>query len=159
MMSINFNNAISFTAKQDDRRDAEKKVVTGGGAIAATATATRAKAARSGFDMFRSSKEVSQGMRTATNAAKTVTNTIKKSTTLWGKVCENAKWAKEAIIKWGTKFKNTKFIKPLIESKVFRGCAGFLGYGFGLVTLISGCSDIARVTTDTINGNLLKKDA
>ena len=147
---------IAFTGNNDDRRNAEKKVVTGGGAVAATAATVRARAARSGFDMFASSKAVSQGMSTVTSSAKTFTQAVKKSTGLWAKVCENAKWAKNAILEWGSKFKGSKFIKPFIENKLFRGCAGFLGYGFGLVTLISGASDIIRVTTDTLQGNLNK---
>ena len=154
-MPVYFNtyNAVTFTANDDDKKkkDAEKKVVTGGGAVAATATASRA---RKGFDMFKSSKEVAQGMRTVTSSARVATQTVKKTTTLWGKVCENAKWAKTSVIKWGSKFKNMKYIKPLIESAAFRGVAGFLGYGFGLVTLISGCSDIAKVASDAAEGKL-----
>lgn len=151
---------ISFTSSEkDNKRDAEKKVVTGGGAVAATASVTRAKAARSGFDMFASSKEVAKGMRSVTGTARTVNQTVKQTTSLWGKVCENAKWAKCAILNWGSKFKNMKIIKPLVESKMFRGCAGALGYGFGLVTLISGCSDIAKVASEAAEGNLLNKNA
>ncbi len=160
VVSLGTVQQISFTSsEQDKKRDAEKKVVTGGGAVAATATATRAKAAKSGFDMFASSKEVARGMKNVTGTAKTVNQTVKQTTSLWGKVCENARWAKDAILNWGSKFKNMKMIKPLIESKLFRGCAGALGYGFGLVTLISGCSDIAKVASDAAQGHLLDKEA
>ena len=155
----NFHQIAFTSSDKDERRDAEKKVVTGGGAVAAATTATRAKAAKSGFDMFASSKEVAKGMKSVTGAAKTVNNTVKQSKGLWAKVCENARWAKDAIIGWGSKFKNMKMIKPLVESKLFRGCAGVLGYGFGLVTLISGCSDIAKVVSDTAQGHMLDKAA
>lgn len=158
-MTLNVSQ-ISFTSmSKEEKKDAEKKVVTGGGAVAATATATRARAARSGFDMFASSKEVAKGMKTVTGTAKTVTSTVKQTTSLWGKVCENAKWAKDAIIGWGSKFKNLKIIKPLVESRAFRFGAGALGYGFGLVTLISGISDVAKVATEAAEGNLLNKRA
>ena len=150
-MAVSLN--VAFTGNTNDRRDTEKKVVTGGGAIAATASATRVKAARSGFDMFASSAKVSQGMKTVTGTARTVKNTVSRTTSLWSKVCGNAKWAKKSVLEWGNKFKGSKFIKPLVENRLFRGCAGFLGYGFGLVTLISGCSDIVKVATDTIQGN------
>lgn len=160
VVSLNKAQQIAFTSsEQDKKRDAEKKVVTGGGAVAATATATRARAARSGFDMFASSKEVAKGMKTVTGTAKTVNQTLKQTTSLWGKVCENAKWAKNAVLSWGSKFKNMKHIRPLVENPVFRGAAGFLGYGFGLVTLISGCSDIAKVASDAAQGHLLNKEA
>ena len=154
-MTISFN-TVTFTG-EEKRHDAEKKVVTGGGAIAATAAATRTKAARSGFDMFSSAKKVSQGMQTVTDTAKSLKNTVRQTTTLWGKVCKNAEWAKISIIESGNRFKSSRFIKPLVESKVFRGFAGALGYGFGLVTLISGCSDIVKVATDVAQGNLLDK--
>ena len=149
--------AVTFTANEDKRKDAEKKAVTGGGAIAATTAATRGKAARSDFDMFASSKKLANGMQTVTQTAKNAKTVAKKSMTLWGKVCENAKWAKKAVMNWGTKFKSLKYIRPLVESKIFRGCAGVLGYGFGIVTLISGISNIAKIATNATNGQLLKK--
>lgn len=150
---------ISFTSNNDakeKRKEAEKKVVTGGGATAAAVSASRAKAAKSGFDVFASSKKVTQGLQTVTNAGKSATAVAKKSTTLWAKVCENAKWAKNAIINWGAKFKNMKYIKPLVNSKPFMMFAGALGYGFGLLTLISGCSDIVKTATDVAQGEYSK---
>ena len=157
-MQVSFN-TISFTGEKDakeKRKEAEKKVVAGGGATAAAVSASRAKATKSAFDVFASSKKVSQGLQTVTNAGKTATEVAKKSSSLWTKVCENAKWAKNAIMDWGAKFKNMKYIKPLVNSKPFMMFAGALGYGFGLITLISGCSDIARVATDVAQGEYSK---
>lgn len=157
-MPITVDSKISYTGmSREQKKDAEKKVVTGGGAIAATAAATNSRAARSGFNMFASSKEVAKGMKTVSGAAKTVNSTVKQTASLWSKVCENAKWAKNAVMSWGSKFKNLKYIKPLVESRVFKFGAGALGYGFGLVTLISGCSDIAKVATEACEGNLFNK--
>lgn len=157
-MSISLNENIAFTGKKARLRRAhtreekkkEKEVVTGGGAVAATTAAARAKATKSGFDMFSSTSKVSQGMHGVTNTAKTASNVAKQTKSLWGKVAENAKWAKNAVINWGSKLKNTRMLKPLINSKLFQFGAGFLGYGFGFVTLISGLSDISKVTTDVI---------
>lgn len=161
-MRVSFNNQITYTSnpntKNEEKRDAEKKVVTGGGAVAATTAAARSKAAKSGFDMFNSAKKVSQGMKGVTEATKTATNVAKQTKGLWAKVAENARWAKNSILTWGSKFKNTRFIKPLIKSPIFRGAAGALGYGFGFVTLISGLSDITKVTTEAVEGKLLHND-
>lgn len=163
-MAVSINDKIAFTANSSagrsdkDRKEAEKKVVTGGGAVAATATAARAKAAKSGFDMFESASKVSKGMKGVTTATTTASKVAKQSKGLWGKVAENAKWAKNAIMNWGSKFKNLKFVKPLVNSKLFMKFAGFLGYGFGVVTLIAGMSDIVKVTTDTVEKNVLNKD-
>jgi len=156
-VSLNTVRYVSFTSKNetDKKKDAEKKVVTGGGAVAATAaTASKTKAAKSGFNMFNSAKKLNNGVQVVTKTAETAGSVVKKSTSLWGKVCENAKWAKNSIIEWGKNIKNARFVKPLLTSPVFRGFAGFLGYGFGLVTLISGLSDIAHVTTDAIEKNI-----
>jgi hypothetical protein len=146
------SNKIAFTAERtQERKDAEKKVVTGGGAVAATTAAARAKATKSGFDMFASASRVSQGMQTVTSGARTANNVVKKSSSLWARVSENARWAKDAILNWGSNFKNMKYIKPLVESRVFKFGAGALGYGFGAVTLLSGLSDISKVVTDTVD--------
>lgn len=152
-MPISFNTAnIAFTGKErtQKQKDAEKKVVTGGGAVAATASAARMKATKSGFDMFSSASKVSKGMSTVTSTAKTASKISKQSRSLWAKVGENARWAKNAILNWGKNVSNMKLIKPLVKSPVFRGVAGALGYGFGVITLIAGLSDITKVASDAV---------
>lgn len=158
-MAISLNERITFTSQpannnNSDNKDAEKKVVTGGGAIAATTAAARTKAAKSGFDMFDSASKVSKGMKGFTETTKTAADVAKQSKGLFAKVAENARWAKNAILNWGTKFKSMKYVKPLVESKIFRAGAGALGYGFGFITLISGVSDIAKVTSETIESKI-----
>ncbi len=150
-MSVSLN-TITFTGNErtQKQKDAEKKVVTGGGALAATTSAARVKASKSGFDMFASAGKVSKGMNTVTNTTKAVNTVAKESTGLWAKVCKNAKWAKDAVLNWGKNVKKMKFIKPLFESKLFRGCAGALGYGFGAITLIAGLADITKVASDAV---------
>lgn len=159
-MSITFTknlekNNITFTSKKskqkDKNKEAGKKVVTGGGAVVATAsTLNRAKTARKGFDMFASASRLSNGMTTITETSGAINTAAKKTYTLWGKVCENAKWLKTKIIKWADKFKNMKYIKPLLESKVFRFTAGAIGYIFGAMTLISGLTEISKAATNTL---------
>lgn len=154
-MTISLNENVTFTSRRNklrqirtqEEKDRDKKVVTGGGAIAATTAAAKTKAARSGFDMFGSASKLSNGI---TTSAKTASNVAKQSKGLWAKVIENTRWAKNAILNWGKNLQNSKFLKPLVNSKLFKFGAGTLGYGFGIVTLISGLSDIGKVTTDAI---------
>ena len=153
-MNVSLNPQIAHTGRSQKQKDAEKQVVTGGGAIAATTAAANTKAAKSGFDMFASASKVSKGMKTTTEAAKVAGDVTKKTKGLWAKVAENARWCKDPVLNWGSKFKNLKFVKPLVESKAFRYCAGGLGYAFGAVTLISGLSDIAKVTSETIESKM-----
>lgn len=152
-MTVSLNTAqIAFTSRRKERtqeqKDAEKKVITGGGAAAATASASRLK----GTKTILAAKQASEGMKGVTTATKTAANVAKKSKDLWTTAAENVKWAKEYLLK-------IKFIKPLAESKILRGCAGFLGYGFGAVTLISGGADIIKVATETAENGLLNKKA
>ena len=143
---------IVFSSSQDNEdRKTEKKIVAGGGTVAGTATIARANATKNGFNIINESKKITEGMKGVQTATSTATNVANKTVGLWGKVKENAAWVTNKIIKWGETLKNTKYIKPLVDSKAFRFGAGALGYGFGLVTLISGLSDIAKVTTDTLN--------
>lgn len=160
-MAISLNERITFTARQpvnntenDDKRDAEKKVVTGGGALAATTAAAKSKAMKSGVDLFSTSEKAAKGIKGVTETTKTVTSVAKQSKGLWPKIVENAKWGKTKILSWGTKFKNNRLIKPLVQSKVFKWTAGGLGYLFGFVTLISGLSDIGKVTTEMIESKV-----
>lgn len=159
MNNISVDTSISnnYRNQRDKDNDTGKKVVAGGGAVAATSTAMRARAARSGFDMFNSSSKVARGMKGFTETTKTVNGVAKQTRGLWGKVVENSRWAKSAIIKWGNNLK-TGCLKPLLKSKLFKGCAGALGYGFGFVTLISGLSDIGKVTTEAIENRMLNKN-
>ncbi len=161
-MRVSFNDKIAYTSNPDShseaKKDAEKKVVTGGGAVAAATATARAKAAKSGFDMFSSAKKVSQGMKGVRETTRTAANVAKQTKGLWAKVAENARWAKDAILNWGSKFKNMKFIRPIVKSPLFKGAAGALGYGFGIVTLISGLSDITKVTTEAVEGKLLHNE-
>ena len=137
-----------YRNRSQEQRDAEKKVVTGAGV---TGAAVQMGRSRSAFNMFKSTQKLTQFSGEATKTAKTVNMVAKKTTGLWAKVGENFKWAKGAVLKWGDKFKDLKYIKPLIKSPIFKGIAGIAGFGFGLVTFISGASEIAKTATDVID--------
>ena len=73
-MTISLNERISFTSNpapqaRNRDKDAEKKIVAGGGAIAA----------KSGFDMFASASKVSKGMKGVAGVAKTTTAVTKQN--------------------------------------------------------------------------------
>lgn len=158
-MAVSLNERITFTAQpanktENDKKDAEKKVVTGGGAVAATTAAARSKAMKSGVDLFSTSEKAAKGIKGVTETTKTVTSVAKQSKGLWPKIVENVKWAKTKILNWGAKFKNMKLIRLLVQSKAFKLFAGALGYLFGFVTLVSGLSDIGKVTTEMVESKV-----
>lgn len=143
-MNVAFT-SLPVTNRSQERKDAEKQVVTGGGALAATGAAANAKATKSGVGLF------ATGTKNIKDAAKAAEQLTKETTSLMGKINKTAKWVKNSIIEWGGKFKDMKYIKPLINNRVFRFGAGVIGYGFGVITLISGLSDISKVATDSFD--------
>lgn len=161
MTFINALNTISFTGNgtktssnekmtKEEKKEAAKKAVEGGGAVAAT-TAAVSKGSKNGVDMFTKASKASQGLQKSSETLQAASNTLQKTSGLWNK-CKNAyKSAKNSIIEWGKTAKTWKFIKPLLESRAFRYVAGFLGYGFGIVTLITGLGDVAKTATDAVN--------
>ncbi len=138
MMQVSAITFTSNTQKSKDRKDAGQEVVKDGGAVAAVAGGT--KAAKSGLNTY--TQGVKRGMHVATQTTNSARNITAKSTTLWGRVCQNAKFARESVLQWGAQFKNLRYIRPLVENPVFRACAGGCGYAFGAIALLSGISDI-----------------
>lgn len=154
-MDVTLNPKVSYTSRSQERKDAEKKVVTGTGAVAAATSAANVKATKSGFDMFTSASKITKGMKTSTEATKIIGETVQKSKGVWSRASEASKWVKDWIIKGGSKFKNVKFIKPLINNKAFKFCAGGVGYICGAATLVSGLSDIGKATTNAVENRLI----
>ena len=146
----------SYRNQPQERKDAEKKIATGAGATAGAVQVSRTKSA---FSFFNSSKKLQQGMGLAQNTMKEASLVAKKTTGLWATVKANCAWAKTSILKWGEQFKSLRYIKPLIESPVFKGIAGIAGFGFGVVTLITGASEIAKTATDVIEEHQLNQAA
>ena len=136
---------VRYRNRSQEQRDAEKKVVTGAGVTGAAVQVNRSKKA---FDMFASSKKLTQLSGDVADVAKKVNTVAKQSTGLMAKVSENFGWAKAQVLKWGSQFKNLKYIKPLVESAPFRGVASLAGLGFGAVTFISGAAEIAKAASN-----------
>lgn len=158
-MKITFNTIkTSYANRSQEQKDSEKKMVAGGGAAAAAvSTARHAKTARTGFDVVSSSRSLSNGMTAVSNTSQSAMNVVRKSSGLWSKVCENAKWLKGKIITWGETVKGMKYIKPILKSRAFKFAAGAAGYAFGAITLISGIGEIATATKSSFENNPLLK--
>lgn len=139
-MSVKINPQVTFTQRSQEQKDAEKKVVTGTGAVAATGAAANAKAAKSGVDLFTSS---SKGIKNFSKATKTANEVAKKSTSLFSKICNSVKSVKNSILNW-------KYIKPFANNRHVIGCAKGLGYGFGVITLIAGAADIVKAVVNNL---------
>lgn len=143
--------------REEKKKEAAKKTIEGGGAVAATAKITSSK--KAGVDFFTKAGEASGGLRRSAETLRTASETAKKSTSLWSKCSRAVKSTKASIIEWGATVKANRLIKPLLASKAFRYFAGFLGYGFGVVTLITGAGDIVDVANDAVNGKFSFKNS
>ncbi len=164
MMKLSALNTISFTASKEktsstrkmtdeEKKEAAKKAVEGGGAVAATSAFSGKKA---GMDLFTKAEKASAELKKGSETIKVVGETATKTKSLWGRCSQAVRNTKNSIIEWGASVKTWKIFKPLLQSRAFRFCAGALGYGFGLVTLITGLGDIVSVTSDTLSKNLIK---
>ncbi len=136
--------------REEKQKEAAKKTIEGGGAVAATAKLTSSK--KAGVDFFTKAGEATGGLKKSAEALKTATETAKKSSSLWSKCSQAVKSTKASIIEWGASVKAHRLIKPLLASRAFKYFAGFLGYGFGVVTLITGAGDIVDVANDAVKG-------
>ncbi len=145
VMAVNsrINTYPSFCGENDERNnELGKAAITSGGAVAGASAISKAKNAKSAFGMFSSAKNFNNVTKIAANAGK-------KAEGIWPKVVKNAKWAKESILKWGAKFKESKYIAPIVKNRLFKGVASTLGFGFGIVTFLSCCADIGKTAADT----------
>ncbi len=148
MILSNYSNKISsvnFTSQQnrsdnDDKKQSAKKVVEGGGAVAAATAITK----RPAMDMFAAAGKASGTIKKGADTINLANNAIKQTSSLWSKCAKACSSAKNFIIRWGETVKASKYIAPLLKSRMFKCCAGFMGYGFGAITLINGLADIVQ---------------
>ncbi|MFI3299789.1 MAG: hypothetical protein R3Y28_00060 [Candidatus Gastranaerophilales bacterium] len=162
-MRIQSINAISYQnpnfkgQTSEDKKDTAKDVVTGGGAIAATKHATT-NIAKTPNEFLRKAGQTSSKLKEGQKAVEATIENGQKAGSMMQRLWQKTKNAKssmtERFIKWGENAKASKFVKPLLQSKVYKYSAGFIGYGFGAVTLINGLCDISDLATNTAKGNL-----
>lgn len=115
-------NSPAFTANTPQKRkDAEKKAVVGGGALAVVHN----QAAKRGISAI---GNINKGTQAATNATRGLAK-------LWSKVSSNIKYVQNAVK----------------GNRLFKWFATPLGYAFGAITLVSGLADIGKAATDTLD--------
>jgi hypothetical protein len=142
---------VSFTAEKPHLTDEQKKKVEGTKDVAVGGTAIYGGHKITQKQVFQSFKNLNKASNTAVQGVNTTTKIVRQSTSLWSKVVNNAKWAKGAIIDGVQKFVKSPLIKPLVENKAFRGLAGVFGYGFGLVSLVTGLTDISNTAAYAVH--------
>lgn len=154
--AITYNNQISYRGRDND----DKKRVTTSDVSTATGTAAAATATRGGawktlkqfgFDTEKL-KNVSAETKEAIQFAE---NTTKEAKGLWAGLAKNSKRFTNAIIEWGQTVKANRFIKPILESGVYKKTAGVIGGATAVFVFISG---VGHMTKKVIDGTQKHSD-
>lgn len=130
------------TEEDDKKRVSQRDVAVATGATGATGSAIASKGS------FKSFSEVNKKINTTTrevkNSVELASSTVKEAKGVFGQFVNNCHHYKNRIIQFGQNVTNSKFLKPILTSKAYKGFAGFLGgAAAGLVT-ISGVGEMTN---------------
>ena len=137
------NIAYQGQGKDDDKnRVTTADVATVTGTSAATATASRTGAWKT-FKQFETEKikGISAETRDTIQFAK---RTGAEAKGLWAGLSKNARRFTDAIVEWGHTVKANRFIKPLLESGVFKKAAGAIGGITAFFVFVTGVCNMSK---------------
>ena len=152
--SIVYNS--NSTSYQGRYNDDDKKCITTAGVATTTGTAAAAGSAKPGlwktfkqfgFDTKRL-EQVTAVNSELKNAQRFAGQTVGEARGLFAGISKNTKKFAEAIINWGKTVKANRFIKPVLESGIYKKAAWGLG---GIVALFVFVSGIGNMTKKVIN--------
>ena len=144
MYVYSINNNLYFGNRPDssDNSDRAKKVATAAGAGAAGVAATK-----NPFSQFsqlsRMNRQVNEAAKDI-KAAQEMVTAGRASGSVISSFGQNLARYKESIIQFGQRFANSRLIKPIIESRLYRGAAGFTGGVLAGCVTIAGIGDITN---------------
>lgn len=133
------NNVIYFRAKiTDDSNKENKKVSKEEAAVAAGVTG-------GGIKSFSdASKKINTTTKNVKNGVELATETTNKAKGILGKFTQNCKHYKKSIIEFGQNVTNSKLLKPILESRAYKGFAGFAGGVTAGLVAISGVGEMTN---------------
>ncbi len=137
-------------AYQGQGRDDDKNRVTTAdvaavtGTSAATATASRTGAWKT-FKQFGFETEKIKGISAETrDTIQFAKRTGAEAKGLWAGLSKNAKRFTDAIVEWGQTVKANRFVKPLLESGVFKKAAGAIGGITAFFVFVTGVCNMSK---------------
>lgn len=152
--AISFGNNEKRQLSQDEIAQRKKKAE---GAVVGTGAAAAASK-KAGFNIFKSSKKIGMLTNEATDTMVWANKPIRQTRSLFGRFGTNAKGFTSKILNWTENLKKSRFIKPLLESRLFLGAATFLGTGLAVLTLITGCVNICRATSVGMQNRVINSE-
>ncbi len=139
------NNVIYFRAKTTDE-DRDKKKVTPQDAAVATGAAGATGSAIASKGTFKSFSQANKKLNTTAKNLKTgletATDVSKKAHGILGKFKANCLHFKEKFIDFGKGVSNSNLLKPILESKAYKGAATVAGGATAGIVAISGIGEM-----------------
>lgn len=132
------NNVIYFRAKTADDNTDKKKVSKEEAAVAAGATGGGIKA------FSDANRKIHTATKNVKNGVELATETTNKAKGILGKFAQNCKHYKNSIIQFGQNVTNSKYLKPILTSSVYKGFAGIAGGVTAGLVAISGIGEVTN---------------
>ena len=130
---------ISYTAR-DRQVDVTDVGVATGGAVGGVKYLKQFRKLGKADDIVQMTAQTTQQIKQAGQAGKQIKS-------LWGKMFQNAKQYKEAIIGWCQKTNVVKKLKPVFESKAFAKFSAVVGGVTAAFVFISGLGEMGETYT------------
>ena len=132
-------NNITYTGRERQVDVTDVGVATGG-AVGGVKYLKQFKKLGKADDIVQLTAQTTQQIKQAGQAGKQITS-------LWGKMFQNAKKYKTAIIDWCQKTNVFKKLKPVFESKAFAKVSGVIGGVTAAFVFISGLGEMGETYT------------
>lgn len=139
-------NNVAFTGNSGRNVEASDVGVAAGGALGGVKYLKR-------FKQFGKAEDVVQLTAQTTKQIKQAGEAGKQITSLWGKMFQNAKQYKNAIIDWCQQTNVFKTLKPVFESKAFAKVSGVIGGVTAAFVFISGLGEMGETYTKATQQN------
>ena len=141
---VYFRARMTETPRQEDekRNVSGKDVAVATGATGATGSAMAQKGTLSSFSSL--NKKINTTTRTTKETLQLASQTGSQAKSVFGKFAQNCARYKQGIINFGQRVTTSPILKPILQSRVYRGFAGFLGGATAGLVAIFG---IGEVTT------------
>lgn len=152
-MAINsFNNQPIPATQQQKRKETTQTVATGVGATGGFAASARTYATKRGLNAAKGEKTLEMMLEATQNVTQTASQNTEVARGLWATFRRNVKVFSNDFLLQVAKFKNSKFIGPIIKSPLTKKVAGAFGGAMAFFVLVTGVNEACE------NGSLAVGD-
>lgn len=150
MLQVSSVNNVSYPQPLNNDDNKKNGVTTGQVATTTGAAVAGANVAKSGsFNMFKSANKVKNMTKQTADMIKLSTKPVNEAKGVFAAFGRTAKSIKDMIVKWGATVTDSKLLKPILTSKLFKGAAGCIGGVTAIFVTIAGIGQIFNTTVNT----------